>query len=269
MGVEFSGCGRYIDTPVKRYSSGMTVRLAFAVAAFLEPDILVIDEVLAVGDAEFQKKAIGKMQEISKGEGRTVLFVSHNMAAVQSLCTRGIVLEHGKIVYEGNQEEAVGFYISKQGVNKLFNRDKIEINNPIVFVKNISIKNKEGNEIDLILAGERIEFTIEINKGSYSGPLSIGLGIYNDHDEPQIHCSSEMLNHEYFCKEDRLFSILEIKKWPLVEGNYYINVFIRDKQILLDYIKECYWLNVGKGDFYGKGKLPSWKKGFYIDYEWK
>ncbi len=109
--IEFSGCERYIDTPVKRYSSGMRVRLAFAVAAHLEPDILVIDEVLAVGDAEFQKKAIGKMQDISRGEGRTVLFVSHNMAAVKSLCTRAIVLEYGKTVFEGKTDEAVDFYL--------------------------------------------------------------------------------------------------------------------------------------------------------------
>lgn len=108
--IEFSGCERYIDTPVKRYSSGMTVRLAFAVAAFLEPEILVIDEVLAVGDAEFQKKAIGKMQDISKGEGRTVLFVSHNMAAVKSLCTKGIVMEKGKFVFNGNVKDALEFY---------------------------------------------------------------------------------------------------------------------------------------------------------------
>ncbi|PTS96370.1 ABC transporter ATP-binding protein [Flavobacterium sp. HMWF030] len=112
--VEFSGCERYIDTPVKRYSSGMTVRLAFAVAAFLEPEILVIDEVLAVGDAEFQKKAIGKMQDISKGEGRTVLFVSHNMAAVKSLCTMGVVMEHGTIQFNGNIDEAVNFYLSSE-----------------------------------------------------------------------------------------------------------------------------------------------------------
>ena len=95
--IAFSGCERYIDTPVKRYSSGMTVRLAFAVAAFLEPEILVVDEVLAVGDADFQKKAIGKMQDLSKGEGRTVLFVSHNMAAVESLCTRVIMMQNGKL----------------------------------------------------------------------------------------------------------------------------------------------------------------------------
>ena len=111
--IEFSGCERYIDTPVKRYSSGMTVRLAFAVAAFLEPEILVIDEVLAVGDAEFQKKAIGKMQDISREGGRTVLFVSHNMAAVKSLCTKGIVLVNGKVAMTGNVESAVNFYLSQ------------------------------------------------------------------------------------------------------------------------------------------------------------
>ena len=91
--VDFSGCERYLDTPVKRYSSGMMVRLGFAVAAHLDPEILVVDEVLAVGDAEFQKKAIGKMQDVSRGEGRTVLFVSHNMASVKSLCKTGVLLE--------------------------------------------------------------------------------------------------------------------------------------------------------------------------------
>lgn len=110
--IDFSGCERYIDTPVKRYSSGMTVRLAFAVAAFLEPEILVIDEVLAVGDAEFQKKAIGKMQDISREGGRTVLFVSHNMAAVKSLCTRGIVMEHGKVIFEGGITESINLYLN-------------------------------------------------------------------------------------------------------------------------------------------------------------
>lgn len=109
--IEFSGCERYIDTPVKRYSSGMTVRLAFAVAAFLEPEILVIDEVLAVGDAEFQKKAIGKMQDISREGGRTVLFVSHNMAAIKQLCTKTIMMENGMVVFEGNTNDGIDFYL--------------------------------------------------------------------------------------------------------------------------------------------------------------
>lgn len=109
--VDFSGCERYIDTPVKRYSSGMTVRLGFAIAAHLEPEILVVDEVLAVGDAEFQKKAIGKMQDVSKGEGRTVLFVSHNMAAVKNLCHRGIVLRNGTLAFDGLVNDALNYYI--------------------------------------------------------------------------------------------------------------------------------------------------------------
>ena len=110
--IDFSGCERYIDTPVKRYSSGMTVRLGFAVAAFLEPEILVVDEVLAVGDAEFQKKAIGKMKDVSQGQGRTVLFVSHNMASVKNLCTRGVLLENGMVKYMGGIEDTIGVYLS-------------------------------------------------------------------------------------------------------------------------------------------------------------
>jgi len=111
--VDFAGCERYIETPVKRYSSGMYVRLAFAVAAHLEPEILVVDEVLAVGDAEFQKKAIGKMKSVAEGEGRTVLFVSHNMSAVQNLCTRGIILKNGKLIYNGPTEEAISTYLQE------------------------------------------------------------------------------------------------------------------------------------------------------------
>lgn len=113
--VDFSGCERYLDTPVKRYSSGMTVRLGFAIAAHIEPDILVVDEVLAVGDAEFQKKAIGKMQDVSRGEGRTVLFVSHNMAAVKSLCKKGVILQNGLLVDSGDVDTIVSHYLKGDG----------------------------------------------------------------------------------------------------------------------------------------------------------
>ena len=134
--IDFSGCERYIDTPVKRYSSGMTVRLGFAVAAFLEPEILVVDEVLAVGDAEFQKKAIGKMKDVSRGQGRTVLFVSHNMASVKALCKTGVLLENGMMKYTGTIEDTVEKYIGGVGNegNKYFSdlasapgNDKIRI----------------------------------------------------------------------------------------------------------------------------------------------
>ncbi|ULC60554.1 ABC transporter ATP-binding protein [Flaviramulus sp. BrNp1-15] len=157
--IEFSGCERYIDTPVKRYSSGMTVRLAFAVAAHLDPDILVIDEVLAVGDAEFQKKAIGKMQDISKGEGRTVLFVSHNMAAVKSLCNRAMLLEHGHVIFEGQTDEVISYYMKgDSGLQNLKVFDNLFDNN-IFTLNEICVKNKddviekpivEDKEIELI-----------------------------------------------------------------------------------------------------------------------
>lgn len=111
--VDFAGVERYLDTPVKRYSSGMTVRLGFAVAAFLEPEILVVDEVLTVGDAEFQKKAIGKMNDVAKNGGRTVLFVSHNMTAVKNLCNKGIVLNNGQLVFEGDVHESVDYYLTE------------------------------------------------------------------------------------------------------------------------------------------------------------
>lgn len=118
--VDFAGVERYIDTPVKRYSSGMYVRLAFAVAAFLEPEILVVDEVLAVGDTEFQKKCLGRMKDVSTNEGRTVLFVSHNMAALKQLCTQGLVIQQGKVVFQSSAAEAVNYYQNSHNTNSSF-----------------------------------------------------------------------------------------------------------------------------------------------------
>ena len=139
--IDFSGCERYIDTPVKRYSSGMTVRLGFAVAAFLEPEILVVDEVLAVGDAEFQKKAIGKMKDVSTGEGRTVLFVSHNMASVKALCTRGVLLEQGMVKYMGGIKDTVDYYIGEGGSseNQYFDDLATAPGNDVIRIKSFEI----------------------------------------------------------------------------------------------------------------------------------
>ena len=139
--IDFSGCERYIDTPVKRYSSGMTVRLGFAVAAFLEPEILVVDEVLAVGDAEFQKKAIGKMKDVSQGQGRTVLFVSHNMASVKALCQKGILLEQGMIKYMGGIKDTVDYYIGEGGSseNQYFDDLSTAPGNDVIRIKSFEI----------------------------------------------------------------------------------------------------------------------------------
>jgi len=159
--VNFSGCERYIDTPVKRYSSGMMVRLGFAVAAHLDPEILVVDEVLAVGDAEFQKKAIGKMQDVSKGEGRTVLFVSHNMTSVKALCRRGVILKNGLLVDDGDVDTIVTHYL----------RGDSEIDNykvwdePVVGKKGfelleIGVRRKNANYSDVMRMDDELELVI-------------------------------------------------------------------------------------------------------------
>jgi lipopolysaccharide transport system ATP-binding protein len=158
--IAFSGCERYIDTPVKRYSSGMTVRLAFAVAAFLDPEILIIDEVLAVGDAEFQKKAIGKMQDISREGGRTVLFVSHNMAAVKQLCTRGIVLENGSVKFDGSIDKVVDFYINEYNSETFKIKDLICKKNSNIEIDSIKINDSDKN--DIFIKSDKNELIINI-----------------------------------------------------------------------------------------------------------
>ncbi len=165
--VDFAGVERYIDTPVKRYSSGMTVRLGFAVAAFLEPEILVVDEVLAVGDMEFQKKAIGKMQDVSKGEGRTVLFVSHNMNSVRTLCNSGIVLKNGRIEYTGTANACIDYYtgnnIHELITHTIINKHHHKLNDVLLReiefteVKLLNAPNEMGND-------EPIEIEIKLKR---------------------------------------------------------------------------------------------------------
>ena len=165
--IDFSGCERYIDTPVKRYSSGMTVRLGFAVAAFLEPEILVVDEVLAVGDAEFQKKAIGKMKDVSQGQGRTVLFVSHNMGSIRQLCKHGILLKNGMIDFMGDVDETVARYLVAnigKADDEILNRDD-KVGNKKIEITNVFFKQANGEYVTEAFSGEPldIEFHYRVN----------------------------------------------------------------------------------------------------------
>jgi len=203
--VDFSGVEKFIDTPVKRYSSGMRVRLAFAVAAFLEPEILIIDEVLAVGDAEFQKKCLGKMQDISQGEGRTVLFVSHNMTAVRSLCKSGIYLENGYVKENGNLEHVINKYFNVLTDTNFILNKNIELENEYIFIKNISYYsgNKQINngkfEID-----KPNTIKIEFDNKSIRGNFNINL-LFNSPDGYNIFtvCSPvkniDIGYHQYNC----------------------------------------------------------------------
>jgi len=159
--VDFAGVEKYIDTPVKRYSSGMTVRLGFAIAAHMEPEILVVDEVLAVGDADFQKKAVGKMQDVSQNSGRTVLFVSHNMAAVKSLCSKGVIMKDGMVAYEGSAEDAINTYLHIDYFEDKLIKDMISYISHDLKIENISINGSSNNHL-LLKSGQRIiEIEIE------------------------------------------------------------------------------------------------------------
>ena len=182
--VDFAGVERYLDTPVKRYSSGMTVRLGFAVAAFLEPEILVVDEVLTVGDAEFQKKAIGKMNDVAKGEGRTVLFVSHNMAAVKNLCTRGVVLQNGMLVYDGDTEDAVGYYLnSNLSLKRGLITDHIDELAPFITVDKIEINGTPYTDSTITSNQECMEILYE---GTTAEPFkaNVQLKFFNQSEMP-------------------------------------------------------------------------------------
>lgn len=161
--VDFAGVERYVDTPVKRYSSGMTVRLGFAVAAFLEPEILVVDEVLTVGDAEFQKKAIGKMNDVAHSEGRTVLFVSHNMAAVKNLCTRGVVLQNGQLVFDGTTEGAIDYYLKRNDIEFVESKikDRITFKKPYIQIDLVTVNGAEKNMITIPANQPYMEFEIK------------------------------------------------------------------------------------------------------------
>ena len=216
--IEFSGCERYIDTPVKRYSSGMTVRLAFAVAAFLEPEILVIDEVLAVGDAEFQKKAIGKMQDVSRQGGRTVLFVSHNMVAVRQLCSRCIILRDGKLVESGDTSEMIDSYLSLDNVirtTKSWNNEVSPRNNFII-VKNIYVHYEDGSipENGNFIITQKIGVTVnyEIIEEGYS--FIHGANFYNS-EEVNIFNSHDVSS--YNRKEKRKKGSYKATMW--IPGN--------------------------------------------------
>ena len=259
--IDFSGCERYVDTPVKRYSSGMRVRLAFAVAAFLEPDILVIDEVLAVGDAEFQKKAIGKMQDISKGDGRTVLFVSHDMGAIQNLCNRLIVLENGGVSFIGSVDEGLDYYLSNTNETKLkYLNPKINVG-----VKSVTFLDANNKELNGISVGQKVKIKIIYNNPDNRN-LSIAIGFFDLFSTFKFSCRSDIVNKLY--NEEIGEATLIIDKWPLSEGVYSYNLAVHDKSIIIENVKDAGRIVVEKGDYYGTGKLPGHNKAFYIDFKW-
>jgi len=236
--IAFSGVERYVDTPVKRYSSGMRVRLAFAVAAHLEPEILIVDEVLAVGDAEFQKKAIGKMQDVSKGEGRTVLFVSHNMGAVTQLCTRAALLENGNLILQDEVENVISKYLEGQNSKSFFLREESDEKGKDAFFKEIRITDQNGKDKTDFLVEEAIyiRFFIKINR---------------NRDRYDLFCMilEKRLNRVFSAESDVIHEEMSLKIEPyfLTRGTYSIHAIInipRSQQEQEDVVENVCHFNI-------------------------
>lgn len=224
--VNFAGVERYLDTPVKRYSSGMTVRLGFAVAAFLEPEILVVDEVLAVGDAEFQKKAIGKMQDVSRGGGRTVLFVSHNMGSIRRLCTKGILLENGTIKFTGNVGDTIQTYLSDEIIQDKF--EGIDGNENILFLTKASVTSSDGS-IFYNSSAIRIEFEVVVVKSIPS--LVIGFNLYSQYQYPLARTDYNDENNITTLDPGTYHFSFEIPPYTLSNGSYKISFDVAERNI--------------------------------------
>jgi lipopolysaccharide transport system ATP-binding protein len=228
------------------------VRLAFAVAAFLEPEILIIDEVLAVGDAEFQKKAIGKMHDISKGEGRTVLFVSHNMAAVQNLCTRGIVLKNGAIDFVGNIEDSILHYLeeNKQADNleNLFDRK----GNGIVKVKKALVHGKNENSLPQVGRPFTIKIELDNPKKIASSEIRFDLRIDDNLGQRVVWISNFLKKNEKYNDVETISFCMD--KLNLNKGSYYVTLYMEVNKQLSDYIQNAFSFEIIEGDFYGSGK---------------
>ena len=247
--VDFSGCERYIDTPVKRYSSGMMVRLGFAVAAHLDPEILVVDEVLAVGDAEFQKKAIGKMQDVSKGQGRTVLFVSHNMNSILNLCSCGVILDNGSIISKGETKTIVNEYLSQTSHNEKTNifkkdlRKKDSIYAIGIEVEDFYIEQKE------IITNKKVSFILKIkNNSNRHIETYAAIAFFSTNNDSVFQFFSKESGIKFNLHPGTNFIKVQKDSFPVFEGDYYINIWIGDEgNISYDFIPECYYFKVQTG----------------------
>lgn len=222
--VDFAGVERYLDTPVKRYSSGMTVRLGFAVAAHLEPEILIVDEVLAVGDAEFQKKAVGKMQEVSKEGGRTVLFVSHNMGIIKNICAYSLLLKDGQVGFWGGIDEGIKYYLEN------FSKDELKLNDLSVYQnieliwKNIDVMQGDISTKNLMSSLPfSIHIQLDINKTLYGFRLFLSLEDQNNNVICKSFFDEENDWGSYIINGDYHINIL-FPANTLVEGSYIIRI---------------------------------------------
>lgn len=256
--VAFAGVERYIDTPVKRYSSGMTVRLGFSIAAHLEPDILVVDEVLAVGDAEFQKKAIGKMQDVSQGEGRTVLFVSHNMGAIKNLCNKGVLLENGKLTANDGITHIVDLYLNNNNCNTFSSIEedpKRKGNNHVIFC-DFYLEDQFFNKLDIALTGQDVYFVFVVKAIRYGcAKVDIGFSIHNEFEDPLLINYSSYQNQLFDFSDIGYYTIkFKYSNFNLSPGVKTVRGVINVNNELSDWPENLLGkVIVEMGDFYNSG----------------
>lgn len=269
--IQFSGCERYIDTPVKRYSSGMTVRLAFAVAAFLEPEILVIDEVLAVGDAEFQKKAIGKMQDISRGEGRTVLFVSHNMSAIKNLCTRAILIEKGEIKSAGSVDDIINLYLRQMRKEKEDFETLERKGNGLVKIASVKIKSKGNDYHGTVGLPFSIDFDIENRSRAKISDVRLDIRIDDSLGQKYAWLSTSVVPFNATLKDHVLKSIsFQLDKLNLQKGIYNVTTYMEHKGEVSDWIQNAFDFEILDGQYYASNaKVPNNQGKVLLDYSIK
>ena len=272
--VAFSEIEKFIDTPVKRYSSGMYVRLAFAVAAHLDPEILVVDEVLAVGDAAFQKKCLGKMGAVAK-EGRTVLFVSHNMGAVRTLCQMGLVLGNGRIRSMGQADEQVAFYLKDlaQRAEEDVGIRKDRGGDGRVRLTGIQVKDLATGSVGTACAGNPTEFVFAYERKVHE-PLSVGIGFSCFHGtggEKIFHNDSLQQNIIYDNIPPRGKIVCKVPRLPLPPGHYSLDAIIYYLgNRVADHVQSAATFDVCDGDFFHAGKQGNlWGGLVYIDSEWE
>lgn len=253
--VDFSGVERYIDTPVKRYSSGMYVRLAFAVAAHLESEILIVDEVLAVGDAEFQKKCLGKMGDVSKGEGRTILFVSHNMLAIKKLCNKGILLEKGLLKHSAEINDVISIYTHNAESEEI-----IPNSNKEIYLKDFKSYAKNDRESNLQTTQNGIlEFHIHSHKNIKN--INIGIGFNDDLGNRLFTPFSAHFQKNFDLETGENIIYCEIENFPLKSGKYTCEIYIGDRSQVFDYYDKGLQVNVK--DNYTIEK-PDYSQGYFI-----
>lgn len=274
--VDFAEIDKFIDTPVKRYSSGMSVRLAFAVAAHLEPEILLVDEVLAVGDLGFQRKSLGKMDDVARS-GRTVLFVSHNMAMIQSLCTRGIVLENGYLLRDASIEDAINAYISKSQQNieefKLADRDDRVGGEDFRFIDVDFLHPETGASLEILLSGQpvliRMRYTCDPNADFHN--VRVVIPFYTSERAFLFSCSNHLVGQDIAISAGEGEMYCYLPKWPLSPGRFIFDLYAGDgRKVRYDHIKEAGRIDVELGAFYGDGmKQVMTTPGVYVDFEWQ